>query len=217
MEIQFDDITIDCNVNYGKTTKLSITIDSLGFVTVKAPNNTPKEDIEKAIKQYGKQIKEKLKAIEKSKSRTTTRTYEDEGKFLYLGKECLLHELIDTENISEDQLKINLEKFYMSSCKKIVAERVKFYQGQLGVKPKSIEVDKSKTKWGTCSSDKHLTFNYKLAMAPMESIDYVVVHELCHLLHMNHDRSFWRLVGSILPDYKKRQEFLNIFANYMTM
>jgi predicted metal-dependent hydrolase len=45
-------------------------------------------------------------------------------------------------------------------------------------------------------------------MAPIEIIDYVVVHELCHLIHMNHDRSFWRLVGSVLPDYKKRQGIL---------
>jgi predicted metal-dependent hydrolase len=54
-------------------------------------------------------------------------------------------------------------------------------------------------------------------MAPLEAIDYVVVHELCHLQHMNHDRSFWRLVGSILPDYKKREEYLSKYGQFLTL
>ncbi|MDF2859192.1 MAG: hypothetical protein K0Q87_5043 [Neobacillus sp.] len=54
-------------------------------------------------------------------------------------------------------------------------------------------------------------------MAPIEIIDYVVIHELCHLIHMNHDRSFWRRVGSIIADYKEKQEFLARFGNYMTL
>jgi predicted metal-dependent hydrolase len=81
----------------------------------------------------------------------------------------------------------------------------------------TIEVVESKTKWGSCSSDKNLTFNYRLAMAPIEVIDYVIIHELCHLLHMNHDRSFWRRVGSIMPDYKEKQDFLARNGHSMTL
>jgi predicted metal-dependent hydrolase len=215
MEIEIDDILIDCNIQYGKGKKLLINIDETGFITVKAPNNTSKEEIADAIKQHGKLIKEKLNEISRIKERPRTRSYDEQGKFLHLGKEYFLQELIDTDGLGEEELKANLKKFYISSCKKIVAERIKIYQGQLGVKPKIIEVDESKTKWGSCNSDKKITFNYKLAMAPIEAIDYVVVHELCHLLHMNHDRSFWRRLGSILPDYKKRQELLSRFGNYM--
>ncbi len=215
MEIEFDDIIIDCNVQYGKGKKLLINIDEIGFITVKAPNNTSKEEIENAIRQHGKLIKDKLNEISRIKERPRTRNYDEQGKFLHLGKEYFLHELIDIDELGEDELKANLKKFYISSCKKIIAERIKLYQGQVGVKPKAIEVDESKTKWGSCNSDKKLTFNYKLAMAPIEAIDYVVVHELCHLHHMNHDRSFWRRLGSILPDYKKRQELLARFGSYM--
>ena len=217
MRVEFDDFIVEYDVQYGKGKKLLISMDSIGFVTVKAPNNTSEEIIVDAIKQHAKVIKEKLDQISKTKDRFREKSYDGEGKFLHLGKEFLLDELIETKNLSEEELKINLKKFYISSCKKIVNERVKVYENQLGVRPKIIEVDESKTKWGACTSSKKITFNYRLAMAPIEAIDYVVVHELCHLLHMNHDRSFWRKVGSILPDYKKRQEYFERYGMLMTL
>ena len=54
-------------------------------------------------------------------------------------------------------------------------------------------------------------------MAPIEVIDYVIIHELCHLLHMNHDRSFWRRVGSIMPDYKEKEEYLERYGHSMSL
>lgn len=138
-------------------------------------------------------------------------------KLLYMGKEYLIEELINANDLEEEEAEKQLKKFYITSCKKIIAERIKIYQQQLRVKPKIIEVVESKKQWGSCNTKRELTFNYRLVMAPIEIIDYVVVHELCHLLHMNHDRSFWRLVGSILPDYKKRQEFLNLYGCALTL
>ncbi|RKP47895.1 M48 family peptidase [Cohnella endophytica] len=138
-------------------------------------------------------------------------------KFLYLGKEYSLHELIETDDLNEEELKRKLKRFYISSCKKIVAERINRYQIRLKVKPKTIEIVESITKWGSCSSSKKVTFNYRLAMAPIEVIDYVIIHELCHLIHMNHDRSFWRRVGSIMPDYKEKEEFLARYGHLMTV
>jgi len=76
-------------------------------------------------------------------------------------------------------------------------------------KPKSIEIVKIGGRWGSCSSERKITYHYLISTLPLELIDYIVVHELCHLFHMNHDRSFWRKVGSIMPDYKKRQEALH--------
>lgn len=208
LKIEIDNDVIEYNVQYGKRKKLAIHIDDIGFITVKAPNNTSEEVIKHAINHHGKLIREKLYQIAKSNEAPSQRTYDEEGKFLHLGKEYLLHELIPMEGKSQEELEINLKKFYITSCKKIVTERIKIYQRLLGVQAKSFEVNESRTKWGTCNSSKNITFNYKLAMAPIEAIDYVIVHELCHISHMNHDRSFWRLVGSILPDYKKRQELL---------
>ena len=217
MKIEFEDFEIDCFVEYGKRKRLSITIDTSGFVTIKAPNNTSEDAIINSVKPLGKKIKAKIEEIQSIKSKFGEKTYDDEGRFFYLGKELPLDELIETEGLTEDELRERLKKFYIQNLKKIVAERIKIYEKQLNLKPKEIVVDESKSKWGSCTSDKKVAFNYRLAMAPMEAIDYVVVHELCHLQHMNHDRSFWRLVGSILPDYKERQEYLKRYGQFLTL
>lgn len=208
MKVEFENKIINFNVQYGNREKLSIHIDSFGFLTVKAPNGTSKEVIISAIESKGAWILEKIREMEVAREIPKARGFHVEGKFLYLGKEYFLHELINTSDLDEETLKKNLKRFYMNSLKKIVGERIKIYQQQLKVKPKVIEIVESKTKWGSCSSDRKLTFNYRLAMAPIEVIDYVVIHELCHLSHMNHDRSFWRLVGSIMPNYKEKEAYL---------
>lgn len=208
MKVEIENEIIEFNVQYGNRKKLAIQIDSFGFITVKAPNDTSKEMIVSAIESKGKRILEKIHEIEVAREAPKAREYHAQGKFLYLGKDRFLHELIDSSELNEEVLKRNLKKFYIASCRTIIEERIKIYQKQLKVKPKIIEIVESKAKWGSCSSDKKLTFNYRLAMAPVEVIDYVIIHELCHILHMNHDRSFWRRVGSIMPDYKEKEEYL---------
>ncbi|MDR7870211.1 MAG: SprT family zinc-dependent metalloprotease [Tissierellaceae bacterium] len=217
MKIDFEDFSIDCNVQYGKRKRMMISIDPTGFVTIKAPNNTPEEKIIEAVKPLGKKLKKKLEELEALRSKFSPKTYDGEGKFLYLGKEYPLDELIDIDGLNEEEQREYLKKFYISNCKRIICERIKIYQDQVRLNPKEYKIDESKSRWGSCSSERKLTFNYRLAMAPMECIDYVVVHELCHLQHMNHDRSFWRLVGSILPDYKERQEYLKKYGQFLTL
>lgn len=219
MKIEIDNQTIQFHVQYSKTKKISIQIDPTGFITVKVPNGTSEESIINAVERQGKWILERMRYLEVAREAATPKPkeYEGTGTFLHLGKPFSLQQLIETNGLTEEQLKENLKRFYFASCKKMVGERLKIYQAKLKVKPKSFEIVESKTKWGTCSSDKTLTFNYRLAMAPIEVIDYVVIHELCHLFHMNHDRSFWRLVGSIMPDYKLKEQYLARFGQHMTM
>lgn len=217
MKIDFGEFSIDCNIQYGKRKRIMISIDPSGFVTIKAPNNTPEEKIIEAVKPLGKKLKAKLEEFEALRSEFSPRTYNGEGKFLYLGEEHSLDQLIDTDGLNEEDQRISLKKFYISNLKDIIGERIKIYEKQLRLSPKEYKIDESKSRWGSCSSERKLTFNYRLAMAPMECIDYVVVHELCHIQHMNHDRSFWRLVGSILPDYKERQEYLKKYGQFLTL
>lgn len=72
-----------------------------------------------------------------------------------------------------------------------------------------ISVKDLKSRWGSCSSKKNLNFHYKLLFLPLDLVDYVVVHELCHLKEMNHSEKFWTLVSEIVPDYKKKREEIN--------
>ena len=86
--------------------------------------------------------------------------------------------------------------------------RVRFHAARIGVQPKSITLREQKTKWGSCSSLKNLNFNWKLIMAPPKALDSVVVHELCHMIEMNHSPAFWALVRKHMPDY-------DVWYNYL--
>ena len=217
MKIEIDNKIIEYNVEYGNRKRLSIHIDPIGLITIKVPKNTNEEIVIGAIEQKSRWILNKLSEISKAREIFKTKEYHAKGKFFYLGKEYFLDQLIETSALGEEELKKSLKKFYSASCKKIVGERIKIYEKQLGVKPKTIEIVESKSHWGSCSSDKKITFNYRLAMAPIDVIDYVIIHELCHLIHMNHDRSFWRRVGSVISDYKEKQAFLVKYGRYMTL
>lgn len=220
MQIQLEDQTITLHVQYAKRKRMSVTVDSSDLVTVKAPKGMGEEAILAAMEGIGPKILEQLRRNAAARRVPEAKRYQGEEAYLYLGREYPLHELITVQAEQErnaEALKLALKKFYMSNLKKIIAERITRYQTQLRVKPKSIEIVESRTKWGSCSFDGKLTFNYRLAMAPPEVIDYVIIHELCHLLHMNHDRSFWRRLGSVMPDYKEKEAYLARQGQFMTL
>lgn len=92
--------------------------------------------------------------------------------------------------------------------KKLINERAASFAAVMGVSFGKITVRSQKTRWGSCSSAGNLNFNCLLALCPSEVIDYVVVHELCHLRHMNHSRAFWNEVAKYLPGYAEQKDWL---------
>lgn len=94
---------------------------------------------------------------------------------------------------------------------KILISRLEYFNQKYNFKYKSISVRNQKTRWGSCSRIGSLNFNYRLALLPEELLDYVVVHELCHLKEMNHSTKFWNLVSQAIPDYKERRKALEKF------
>ena len=89
-----------------------------------------------------------------------------------------------------------------------LAVRVAYYAEKLGVSYGKITLRQQKTRWGSCAANGKLNFNWLLILAPPEVLDYVVVHELCHRMEMNHSQAFWKEVEKILPDYRERQKWL---------
>ena len=87
------------------------------------------------------------------------------------------------------------------------------YAKRLGVSYQKIRIGNQRTRWGSCSSKGTISYNWRLILMPEEIMDYVVVHELCHLLEMNHSPRFWRLVAEVLPDYAKRRTWLKQHGN----
>ncbi len=108
--------------------------------------------------------------------------------------------------INKDDLVILKKK-----AAKLLITRLEFFNREYNYKYKSISVRDQKTRWGSCSRQGALNFNYRLALLPEELLDYVAVHELCHLKEMNHSIRFWLLVAKTIPDYKERRQKLEKF------
>lgn len=96
---------------------------------------------------------------------------------------------------------------------KIIPVKVKYFAGVMNVNYGRITIRNQKTRWGSCSAKKNLNFNCLLMLAPDEVVDYVVVHELCHLIEMNHSKKFWAQVEQVMPDYKKHKQWLKDHGN----
>ncbi|MBR2654833.1 MAG: M48 family metallopeptidase [Lachnospiraceae bacterium] len=91
---------------------------------------------------------------------------------------------------------------------KDIPERVSRFAPVVGVQYGRITIRNQKSKWGSCSSQGNLNFNCLLMLAPPSVRDYVVVHELCHLIELNHSKRFWTLVAAVLPEYRKEEQWL---------
>lgn len=91
-------------------------------------------------------------------------------------------------------------------------ERLALYAGKLNVAKPHFRLSHAKTRWGSCNSRGVIRLNWRLIQLPLHLIDYVVAHELCHLIEMNHSPAFWRLVAGIFPDYPKARQELNSYA-----
>lgn len=101
-----------------------------------------------------------------------------------------------------------MDNRYRKAAKEYFTKRVEHYIQLTGGTYTRITIRDQKTRWGSRSSSGTLSFNYRLMYAPLKVLDYVVVHELCHITHMNHSKDFWNMVASILPDYKESRNWL---------
>ncbi len=98
-----------------------------------------------------------------------------------------------------------------SRAKKLVTSRVEEVNKHYHFDYARISVKDLKSRWGSCSTKRNLNFHYKLLFLPLDLVDYVVAHELCHLKEMNHSEKFWKLVSTVVPDYKKKRQEINTY------
>lgn len=217
---------ISFDLIYKKRTTIGIYIDLYGNVEVQVPKGTSEECVLQLLEEKWDFIQQRTKEMKDRTVGYKENVYDEGGNFLYLGNSFPIlisqdldikkdHVVFEGDKLhiyvkqhEDERIKQALKRFYYQKCKALVEKRIQFYQSNFKLKPRSIRISDSNRTWGTCDSMRQLTFNWKLAMAPLDVIDYVVVHEMCHMVHMNHDRSFWRLVGKILPDYEQRENWL---------
>lgn len=118
------------------------------------------------------------------------------------------------ENLEKSKAKANkekeekIEKKDVERLQKIVKENIYKYSKILGKSPKKVRIRDLKYAWGSCSSNQNISINLKLANKDERAIEYVVLHEMCHLIHMNHSKNFWNLVEKNMPEYKEYKKLL---------
>ena len=108
-------------------------------------------------------------------------------------------------DLPPDQIMSACIQVYRLYARHVMNEKVMTYAKRMDAMPTSVKINGAKTRWGSCSAQKSLNFSWRLIMADDAVIDYVVVHELAHIIHMNHSERFWSAVENVLPDYKMRQ------------
>ena len=109
------------------------------------------------------------------------------------------------------------KEFYREKAIQKISERVEFYASQMGVSPQGIKVQELQHRWASCTKAGMLNFHWKTMMAPLTILDYIVVHELAHLIHANHTEAFWNEVDKVLPDYLDRKQWLRVNGAGMSL
>ena len=112
------------------------------------------------------------------------------------------------ENLLPLQVKKAIWDFYSKNAEEKINGILKIYSKKLGITPPVFKVKYQKRRWGSCSADNILRINFQLLMAPPEQLEYVVVHELCHIKEKNHSIKFWQLVGELMPGYEIHRKTL---------
>ena len=225
MSFEYDTEKIEFAVVKSRRKSLSIAIQPDGNLLVKAPFFVPDGEILKWVKTKTGWIIRQRAIILEQQELNPPKKYVTGEKFWYLGQEYDLEVRISTGRsgmvgIVEDKIVLFsksgdgaevqkiLADWYVKQAKAVIPKRVRFWAERMGESYGNITVKNQKKRWGSCSSARNLNFNRRLIMAPEAVVDYVVVHELCHLRHMNHSKEFWDEVEKILPDYKIHKKWL---------
>ncbi len=217
------DLQIDHKLIRSNRRTLALIINSDNDVIVRAPLYTSLEYINKFIEKHKDWIlkkKEKLNSMIPVKKKN----YVDGEEFLYLGKPYKLKIISGKKNyvtIDED-IKVSMRacadpqklliKWYKEQARMHIEELVTKYSNLTEIKYSSIRISSAKSRWGSCNSKGDLSFTWRLIMAPLDVIEYVVVHELVHVVQRDHSKRFWSKVARIYPDYKSKRAWLRVHS-----
>ncbi len=207
---------------------VSITVFPDNRVIVTAPASVSRMSIHQFVEKKSDWIRKVFQANLQKAQETQQRQFKAGEKLLYLGKEFCLRidrgnqagvELNDAEicvRLHPEEsapepaaVRFHLIKWYQQRALAKVKEKIPHYAAMIGVSPGRITLKSMKSRWGSCSTTGRISLSWNLIMAPEPVLDYLIVHELCHMVHHNHSAEYWELVGSILPDHREKRKWLN--------
>ena len=230
-KISYGTKEIEFNVEFRNRKTMSISVEPPSNIIVVAPVDTSEEEIKEAVKSKGAWIVQKLFEFRNIESKRVNREFVDGESFMYLGRNYSLQIHVDetlqnnssvklfrgkfhvyVKEKNDELIKNAIEAWYRIKTEEQVKKRIKYYQKFFSKKPTDIKVKEQKKRWASCSSNNELLFNWRCVMAKSTALDYIVVHEMCHMYYMNHSQEFWDLITSVMADYEVRKEWLRDYG-----
>ena len=236
--IRYGDERIDFSVRFKPDLKRKITVivDENGSVRVTVPEGTDLEDVRKAVRKRARWISTKVRGFKAQTEQLLPRSYVSGETHLYLGKQYLLKvqhdpkatpgvklirgQLVTTVRTKDkDEPRTRLLEWYRTHAVDTFTRRVTELSKEIpwlkAKEPPPVRLLAMKKQWGSCSPQGQLIFNPALVKAPRECIDYVILHELCHLKEHNHSPRFYHALKSVCPDWQDAKAKLDDMASYL--
>jgi predicted metal-dependent hydrolase len=214
---------IDIVIQKSVRKTVSIFVERDGSVSARVPEKLSDEEIRDILKDKEYQIFKNLAEWTQLNENAVEREYVNGQSFLYLGSNYRLK--LVGEKLENVQFKRNIFflskedkykakelfiKFYKDKLNSKIHPIIERYKNQLGVEPNQIKVMELQNRWASCMTNGNVNFHWKCAMAPIDVLHYIIVHELAHLIHNNHTQAFWNEVDKILPNYDEQVNWLKV-------
>jgi len=222
---------LDIEIKRSNRTKtLSINIERDGSVNVIVPVDLEESKILEIVKSKEYEIHKQITNNRELNKERIDRKFVPGHSFLYLGKSYNL-QIVENQDeplkIYQGKFLLSLKfqekaeavfiKYYKKQGKPILEKRINYFKEFIKEKPNEIKIVDLKTRWASCTPKGNLNFHWKCFMAPASVLDYLIVHELVHLKHLNHSRQFWDEVSIIVPEYKTHEDWLRKNGVKMTL
>ncbi len=208
-------------IKYSERRKtLNITVERDRSIIVRAPKHLSKEKIDKIIQSKKQWIKEKLESNQKYPIEQEYKEFVSGESLMYLGRNYKLWVVDeDLEGIvfnrhfkisknNQKQANELFKKWYLTKAKEKIKPIAKELAANLGVQYNKIKTSEMKYRWGSCTPANNLIFNWRIIKAPIFVVEYLVAHELVHLMEPNHTERFWNILSIQVPDYQKAKKWL---------
>ena len=228
-KIKYEEIDIYYHLEFSKRKTLQITVHPDKTIYVKSPLSSTKNQVKNIVLKKAKWIKKQILYFQNFEPKTPVRKYISGEFHLYLAKKYRLkitlsatnevvlkngYFYINTKSDKVNHIKKLLSNWYKAKAEnyfnKIFEEVWEGYDFKKYSKP-TLKIREMKTRWGSLSSNTVMTLNLILIKTPKMCIEYVIIHELCHLAHHNHGVAFYKLLESKLPDWRERKDKLEQF------
>ncbi len=216
---------------------VAVAFDPEDGVLVTAPENVPVERLDQVVRDKAPWILERLRLVEESGPALPAREFVSGETFLYLGRQYRLRVMassapsalklkdgwlhVEVEDglegdLRADRTRERLVEWYRKRAAQRLPERVQLWAARMNIETfGDVHIADQRSRWASCDAAGNFRFNWRIVQSPLRLVDYVVVHELAHLVHRDHTEAFWRTVAEAQPDFEDRRRELRLLGGQL--